>query len=443
VRTAKALVAAFLTAAACAAAAQMRSVSFSPDTGTGATQTFTATFSDQSGVSDFRRVAVLLNTQAAAAHACYVYYYPQRRQLYLQNDTNTAPLGPLQGLPVSNSQCAVTNYSVGATGDNLILTVTVAFQPTWHEDLNVYLDAENQKAETPWATMGVWSTYGHACSDPPQYEGSTDYYLTSWNTCSIDELFQPPRIQFDANGIPMVLEYGGYRYNPDTVAQYGLRWWGCYKASGSPQSLAKVLKMANWLVGIQDPASGKFPYTWNFNGGALGVLNAPWASAITQGQSISLLLRAYHATGDGVYLTAAENATKPLTKSVADGGLVDTFQGHPVYEEYPTTPPTFVLNGFMFTLIGLYDLAPFYSPAQQLYDRGMKTLDFILPYYDLGDLSSYNLGRLTEPPSVIVRPADYHAVHVEELRVLETIGLPGDKIVPFYSSLWCNYKPPL
>ncbi len=26
------------------------------------------------------------------------------------------------------------------------------------------------------------------------------------------------------------------------------------------------------------------------------------------------------------------------------------------YEEYPTSPPTFVLNGFMYSLLGLFDL---------------------------------------------------------------------------------------
>lgn len=31
--------------------------------------------------------------------------------------------------------------------------------------------------------------------------------------------------------------------------------------------------------------------------------------------------------------------------------------GHVWFEEYPTTPGSFVLNGFMYSLIGLHDFA--------------------------------------------------------------------------------------
>ena len=45
-----------------------------------------------------------------------------------------------------------------------------------------------------------------------------------------------------------------------------------------------------------------------------------------------------------------------LTASV-QGGVLAMFDGkHPWYEEYSTTPSLFVLNGFLFSLMGLYDL---------------------------------------------------------------------------------------
>lgn len=39
------------------------------------------------------------------------------------------------------------------------------------------------------------------------------------------------------------------------------------------------------------------------------------------------------------------------------GGVRNELFGRAWYEEYPTTPGSFVLNGFMYALIGLYDLS--------------------------------------------------------------------------------------
>jgi len=60
------------------------------------------------------------------------------------------------------------------------------------------------------------------------------------------------------------------------------------------------------------------------------------------------------------------------------------------YEEYPTTPPLFILNGFIYSLFGLYDLAQVSQgqtkvTAQQLYSDGMKSLKVMLPLYDSGE----------------------------------------------------------
>ena len=59
------------------------------------------------------------------------------------------------------------------------------------------------------------------------------------------------------------------------------------------------------------------------------------------------------------------------------------------YEEYPTTPPLFVLNGFIYSLFGLYDLAQVATgdakqTAQKLFDDGMASLKVMLPFFDSG-----------------------------------------------------------
>jgi len=77
-----------------------------------------------------------------------------------------------------------------------------------------------------------------------------------------------------------------------------------------------------------------------------------------QGQAISLLSRAfYHSGGNELYLKTAHSALKPFKVLSKNGGVLSKFMNlHPWYEEYPTVPPIFILNGFMYSLIGLYDL---------------------------------------------------------------------------------------
>lgn len=41
----------------------------------------------------------------------------------------------------------------------------------------------------------------------------------------------------------------------------------------------------------------------------------------------------------------------------SEGGVLATFLNKfHWYEEYPTKPPSFVLNGFIYSILGLYDL---------------------------------------------------------------------------------------
>jgi len=77
-----------------------------------------------------------------------------------------------------------------------------------------------------------------------------------------------------------------------------------------------------------------------------------------QGQAISLLSRAFHHSGGNeVYLNTARTALKPFKIPSKNGGVLSKFMNlHPWYDEYPTVPPIFILNGFMYSLIGLYDL---------------------------------------------------------------------------------------
>jgi hypothetical protein len=99
----------------------------------------------------------------------------------------------------------------------------------------------------------------------------------------------------------------------------------------------------------------------------------------------------------------------------------------PFFEEYPTRPPSFVLNGFMFALLGLYDLAAIApgTQARSLYRAGRRTLLRALPLYDFDGVSSYDLTHVTDPSDEgpNIPPRDYQELHLVLLDALDSVGL--------------------
>ena len=72
--------------------------------------------------------------------------------------------------------------------------------------------------------------------------------------------------------------------------------------------------------------------------------------------------------------------------SSSGGGVRAVFMDkYEWYEEYPTNPPTFILNGFMYSLLGLYDLKSVSVKLKAevwrlyLYLSGLISLEAMLP----------------------------------------------------------------
>ncbi|MGA7409643.1 MAG: hypothetical protein WBW33_04100, partial [Bryobacteraceae bacterium] len=134
-----------------------------PNSGGGTPVTFTAVYSDPSGVVDLNQAMLLVNTSVNAAGACYVYYYSQGNQLYLRNDTATAWLAALTpGVAgtVSNSQCTLNagSSSVSKSGTNLTLNVALSFNSAFTGLKNVYLYAAGASGQNSgWVQKGSWT----------------------------------------------------------------------------------------------------------------------------------------------------------------------------------------------------------------------------------------------------------------------------------------------
>lgn len=222
-------------------------------------------------------------------------------------------------------------------------------------------------------------------------------------------------------GIPVVDYPFGSFHNAVTTAEYGLEHYSRYVRSHRRRDRDRAVRAANWLVSTQ--RHGRWEYSFPFLVPATGeTLQPPWISAMAQGYAMSLLTRVYALTHRDDYLRAAKRALAPFRTSVAQGGVVRRFRGQPFYEEYPTPGhPTYVLNGFMFSLIGLYDLAPRSAEARRRYDAGRRALQLALPLYDDHTNSLYHLAYLFHgPTSRLPVTGSYNGIHVLELNALNS-----------------------
>ncbi|KJH53057.1 D-glucuronyl C5-epimerase [Dictyocaulus viviparus] len=140
-----------------------------------------------------------------------------------------------------------------------------------------------------------------------------------------------------------------------------------------------------------------------------------------------------------------------MAQDASNGGVKNMLFDHVWFEEYPTTPGSFVLNGFMYSLIGLYDFKSVQldgetsndikrglEQAALLYSKGMESLRALLPLYDTGSGSLYDLRHVGLHTAPNLARWDYHAVHVYLLKWL--VQISGDKILNDTADRWIDYS---
>jgi heparosan-N-sulfate-glucuronate 5-epimerase len=150
-------------------------------------------------------------------------------------------------------------------------------------------------------------------------------------------------------------------------------------------------------------------------------LRAPWISAMAQGEGASLLVRLYLETGEERYADAARLALGPMALPSEEGGASALLGGRPFPEEYPTSPPSFVLNGGIFSIWGLYDVGRGLGDAgaEAAFEEAVDTLAANVQRWDTGWWSSYDL----YPHKMRnVAAFGYHQLHIDQLRATAAIA---------------------
>lgn len=236
----------------------------------------------------------------------------------------------------------------------------------------------------------------------------------------------------------IVLPYGppiGDQVNPEAAFIFALALHDCYRETGRNSWCKRFMHYADYFRAWQS-RSGDWTYRFDWPGSP-----APWISALAQGRGASVMLRAWMISGDQSYLDAARNCLSRFNVPIDEGGYqaIHPKTGTVYYEEYPSSP-TAVMNGFMASLFGCWEVGHWANDAhaRDLFDRGIESLAQIASHYVLGKWSLYNLNSAAPSPNY--NTPRYHDLVGEYFDVLAVLS--GSAVIARQRDDWKGLSTP-
>lgn len=209
----------------------------------------------------------------------------------------------------------------------------------------------------------------------------------------------------------------GQQVNPEAAFQYALGLHDEYYHTEEEYYKEQFLKYAQYFLDRQT-RDGLWAYDFDWYGS-----KAPWYSALAQSRGASVMLRAFLITKNEDFLRAAKNAFKLFTVPTFHGGFLHVFKqtDSPYFEEYPETP-TGVINGMMASLLGIWECQFFLQEKwlKDLWHLGIKSLQSMFPYYNVGWWSLYDLDHTV--PIMNVNSPRYHLLEMNYLNILAILS---------------------
>ena len=269
-----------------------------------------------------------------------------------------------------------------------------------------------------------------------------DYYQDLGPAISFFESAHHGRL--DDHGVPLV-RYGkqGSFHNAIHASQYALANLRALRL-GEHARVDRAKTQLDWLLEAQQQV-GKLAGCWvmQHDDPKYPWLKAPWTSALASGLAISALLRGWEWFGEERYRVAAERSYSALHRPRTEMVLCRERGEELWYEEYPAERSLHVLNGHVYALLGVVDIARVTGDpeAGDRWRRAAATLRDHLEEFDLGFWSAYDL-RWREPVSL-----HYHKnIHVPLLRILArlddaaTFDVAADRWQRYAESAVCRLR---
>lgn len=161
----------------------------------------------------------------------------------------------------------------------------------------------------------------------------------------------------------------------------------------------------------------------------------PRISCLSQAQAASVLVRRHLLDGDELYARLAMRATRPLLGDAAPT-VVARLAAGAALEEAPSSPPSLILNGWIYALWGLRDVAVALGDpeARTMLEHSTDCLTTTLDRYDVGWWSRYSLYPHRLPD--LAKPF-YHRLHVDQLEVMHR--LTSNSVFEQTADRWRRY----
>lgn len=203
------------------------------------------------------------------------------------------------------------------------------------------------------------------------------------------------------------------------IFQYGLAAYDLLLKTGEDLYKKKLLACADWAVENQKEEGGWVTFAYK---------NAehPYSS-MAQGEGISMLIRAHTVTQDDRYMQAARKAKDFMLKPISEGGTTEYRKDDVLL--YEDTDNPIILNGWIFSLWGLYDYSKYTKEkeAAAALAATLKSLKKKLSDFDMKYWSRYEDGKRISSPF-------YHKLHIAQLKVM--YDLFGDEVYKEYADKW-------
>ena len=238
---------------------------------------------------------------------------------------------------------------------------------------------------------------------------------------------------FDFFGIPLfdpaALGWNGNKcYHPTVIIQYALACWE-RRDNGY---IEDFLKCAKWVFenGAEGPNGAvvwyiPFPIR-------TPKIDAPWISALTQSQAISVLLRYNELKPNPELVNTARAAIVPMMCTIDEGGLLYIHGEDYFFEEAGSIH---ILNGCLTSIFGISEYLDYENDDEvaSVVNKVVSTVEKWLSYYDTGYWSRYS-------KNLRFNLADLHYHHVHYAQ-LNTLGFKlGSDIFLEYARKWKQYS---